>query len=336
MAIAYRAHFALIRNPLVSSDGRHISATYGFLNALFKIVKDENPDFLAVAFDAKEKTFRHERYPEYKATREKMPFEMRPQIQWIKDLLAAMNIPMIEKPGFEADDIIGTLAKRAEKEDIDTYMVSGDKDFMQLVSEHIYLYSPATGKRPLTVYDPKGVKEKWGVAPENIIDLLGLMGDSSDNIPGVKGVGEKTAVKYLNTFGSLDNLLDSLDEIKNEKARNKLIEEADMARLSRELATIDINVPMELEWTDMKADGNFDEAELLKQLKELELYRFIKELGLELESGESSEDAKSKEDEKSIVDNDQEYVLCDSVESVKALAKKLSKQKVFSFDTDII
>ena len=145
MAIAYRAHFALIRNPLVTSDGRHISAAYGFLNALLKIVRDESPDYLAVAFDSKEKTFRHKKYPDYKATREKMPFEMRPQIQWIKDILAAMNIPMIEIPGFEADDIIGTLARRAESEKIDTYMVSGDKDFMQLVNDHIFLYAPATG-----------------------------------------------------------------------------------------------------------------------------------------------------------------------------------------------
>lgn len=287
MAIAYRAHFALIRNPLVTSDGRHISATYGFLNALLKIVRDEDPDYLAVAFDSKEKTFRHEKFPEYKATREKMPFEMRPQIQWIKDILAAMNIPMIEMPGYEADDIIGTLAKKAEKEGKDTYMVSGDKDFMQLVTDHIYLYSPATGQRPLTVYDPEGVEKKWGVPPEKIIDLLGLMGDSSDNIPGIKGVGEKTAVKFLKTHGSLDGLLAAAPDIANEKTRNKLLEEGDTARLSRELATIDVNVPMTIEWRDMKADGDFNRDELLKQLKDLELYKFVKDLGIESEiSGE--------------------------------------------------
>ena len=297
MAIAYRAHFALIRNPLVTSDGRHISATYGFLNALLKIVRDESPDYLAVAFDSKEKTFRHKKYPDYKATREKMPFEMRPQIQWIKDILSAMNIPIIEMPGFEADDIIGTLARRAESEKIDTYMVSGDKDFMQLVSDHIFLYAPATGKRPLTIYDKAGVEEKWGVPPENIIDLLGLMGDSSDNIPGVKGVGEKTAVKYLQKYGSMDALLEAASDIPNEKQRDNLLEEADMARLSRELATIDVNVPMKLEWRDMQVNADYERKELKEQLQDLELYKFIRDLGLEekeADSGRKGEEGKKK------------------------------------------
>lgn len=331
MAIAYRAHFALIRSPLVTSDGRHISATYGFLNALFKIIRDEDPNYLVVAFDAKEKTFRHERYPEYKATREKMPFEMRPQIQWIKDILAAMNIPMIEIPGYEADDIIGTLAKYAEKEGIDTYMVSGDKDFMQLVNDHVFLYAPATGKRPLTIYNAEAVKEKWGVAPENIIDLLGLMGDSSDNIPGVKGVGEKTAVKYLKKFGSLDNLLNSLDDIQSEKARNTLIEDADMARLSRELATIDTAVPMTIKLSDMDTKEDFNKPELLKQLEKLELFKFIRDLGLkdELESAKKSD---SKEVQNS--ENKQDYQLCDTLRKVKDLAAKLKNQNVFAFDTE--
>ena len=332
MAIAYRAHFALIRNPLVTSDGRHISATYGFLNALLKIVRDESPDYLAVAFDSKEKTFRHKKYPDYKATREKMPFEMRPQIQWIKDILSAMNIPIIEMPGFEADDIIGTLARRAESEKIDTYMVSGDKDFMQLVNDHIFLYAPATGKRPLTIYDKAGVKEKWGVPPENIIDLLGLMGDSSDNIPGVKGVGEKTAVKYLQKYGSMDALLEAAPDMSNEKQRDKLLEEADMARLSRELATIDVNVPMKLEWRDMRADSDFDREELIKQLKDLELYKFIRDLRLESEIA----DEESIDSRQSTVETNakQNYICCDTPEKVKDLAVKLEKQSVFAFDTE--
>ncbi|MEA3392960.1 MAG: 5'-3' exonuclease H3TH domain-containing protein, partial [Candidatus Marinimicrobia bacterium] len=336
MAIAYRAHFALIRNPLVTSDGRHISATYGFLNALLKIVRDESPDYLAVAFDSKEKTFRHKKYPDYKATREKMPFEMRPQIQWIKDILSAMNIPMIEIPGFEADDIIGTLARRAESEKIDTYMVSGDKDFMQLVSDHIFLYAPATGKRPLTIYDKAGVEEKWGVPPENIIDLLGLMGDSSDNIPGVKGVGEKTAVKYLQKYGSMDALLEAAPDISNEKQRNKLLEEADMARLSRELATIDVNVPMKLEWRDMQADSDFNREELLKHLKELELYKFVKDLGLESEIAEGEKRSKGEGEKErwGEEERNQKYVCCDTLEKVKDLAEKLKKQDVFAFDTE--
>lgn len=346
MAIAYRAHFALIRNPLVTSDGRHISAAYGFLNALLKIVRDESPDYLAVAFDSKEKTFRHKKYPDYKATREKMPFEMRPQIQWIKDILSAMNIPIIEMPGFEADDIIGTLARRAESEKIDTYMVSGDKDFMQLVSDHIFLYAPATGKRLLTIYDKAGVEEKWGVPPESIIDLLGLMGDSSDNIPGVKGVGEKTAVKYLQKYGSLDALLKAAPDISNEKQRDKLLEEADIARLSRDLATIDVNVPMKIEWRDMQADSDFNREELLKHLKELELYKFIKDLGLEEKEAKRGREGKKRkgEGEKRKGEGEKErwgeeerkqkYICCDTPKKVKDIAEKLQKRNVFALDTE--
>ena len=341
MAIAYRAHFALIRNPLVTSDGRHISAAYGFLNALLKIVKDESPDYLAVAFDSKEKTFRHEKYPDYKATREKMPFEMRPQIQWIKDILTAMNIPIIEIPGFEADDIIGTLAKRAEAENIDTYMVSGDKDFMQLVDDHIFLYAPATGKRPLTVYDKTGVEEKWGVPPESIIDLLGLMGDSSDNIPGVKGVGEKTAVKYLKSYGSLEALLAAAPDIPNEKQRDRLLEEADMARLSRELATIDVNVPMSITWRDMQVNEDYNRKELKEHLQELELFKFIRDMGLEKEGeekgreGEEGKRGKGEMEKRGSGEGGQErtaqtYICCDTIEKVKELATTLQKQDVFA------
>ena len=344
MAIAYRAHFALIRNPLVTSDGRHISAAYGFLNALLKIVKDESPDYLAVAFDSKEKTFRHEKYPDYKATREKMPFEMRPQIQWIKDILTAMNIPIIEIPGFEADDIIGTLAKKAEAENIDTFMVSGDKDFMQLVGEHIFLYAPATGKRPLTVYDKAGVEDKWGVPPESIIDLLGLMGDSSDNIPGVKGVGEKTAVKYLKTYGSLEALLAAAPDISNEKQRARLLEEADMARLSRELATIDVNVPMSITWRDMQVNEDYNRKELKEHLQELELFKFIRDMGLEKEEEEKEEGKRRRGEEEKRGSGEggeggeerstQKYICCDTVERVKELAHKLQKQDVFALDTE--
>jgi len=323
MAIAYRAHFALIREPLVTSDGRHISATYGFLNALFKIIKDESPDYLAVAFDSREKTFRHAKYPEYKATREKMPFEMRPQIQWIKDILQAMRIPMIEIPGYEADDVIGTLAKRAEKEGMDTFMVSGDKDFMQLVGPHIFLYAPATGKRPLTVYGQAQVEEKWGVDPEHITDLLGLMGDSSDNIPGVSGIGEKTAVKLLKEYGSLEELLSRTDRISNPRMQEKLKQETDMARLSRELVTIDTGVPLKVRWEDMRVNADYQREVLLAKLQELELFKFIRDLGLENESPKMSE-----------AEEKQRYILCDDEKTIRELVAKLKKENVLSIDTE--
>ncbi|MDD4961534.1 MAG: 5'-3' exonuclease H3TH domain-containing protein, partial [Candidatus Marinimicrobia bacterium] len=323
MAIAYRAHFAMIREPLVTSDGKHVSATYGFLNALFKILRDEAPDYLAVAFDAREKTFRHKKFPAYKATREKMPLEMRPQIQWIKDILQAMNIPILEIPGYEADDVIGTLALRASGENMETYMVSGDKDFMQLVTDRIFLYAPATGNRPLTLYGKEEVKKKWGVGPEHIVDLLGLMGDSSDNIPGVKGIGEKTAVKLLSEFGNLDNLLNAADSVTNTRIREKLLEEADAARLSRELVTIDTKVPLNVSWEDMHIRGDYKREELRTKLAGLELFKFIRDLGLETEN--NSED-------KAV--NEQRYILYDEDDSIRELCKKLKKEKCLSVDTE--
>ena len=189
-AMLYRSHFALIRNPLINSKGMHTSALFGFINQVLKLIRKEKPDFLMAAFDSPKKTFRHERYPEYKATREKMPEEMREQLPYLWKLLKAMKIPTLEQPGFEADDIIGTLAVRANEKNLDTFIVSGDKDFMQLVNDNIFLYSPSGRQSEIKIYDKSGVKDKWGVPPEMIIDLLGLMGDSSDNVPGVMGVGE--------------------------------------------------------------------------------------------------------------------------------------------------
>jgi DNA polymerase I len=323
MAIAYRAHFALIRELLVTSDGRHVSAAYGFFNALFKILRDESPDYLAVAFDARGKTFRHEMFPEYKATREKMPLEMRPQISWIKDILNAMRIPILEIPGYEADDVIGTLVQRASREGIKSFMVSGDKDFMQLVKDHIYLYAPATGKRPLIVYGEKEVKEKWGVDPGHIIDLLALMGDSSDNIPGIRGIGEKTAVKLLKEFGSLQSLLDDPSAVKNTKIREKLSNEAEMAKLSRELVTINTEVPLQISWKDMQVNTDYDRDALRNKLQDVELFKFIRDLGLDKDAAEAQNS-----------DNQQEYVLCDDDEELKKLIQRLKKQKTLSIDTE--
>ncbi|MDD3965884.1 MAG: DNA polymerase I [Candidatus Neomarinimicrobiota bacterium] len=323
MAIAYRAHFALIREPLVTSDGKHVSATYGFLNALFKILRDESPDYLAVAFDSREKTFRHTRYPAYKATREKMPLEMRPQIQWIKNILQAMNVPILEIPGYEADDVIGTLVQRAAGEDMLSYMVSGDKDFMQLVSDRIFLYAPATGNRPLTVYGVAEVKEKWGVEPAQIIDLLGLMGDSSDNVPGVKGIGEKTAVKFLSEYGTMENLLNAAGSIANARIREKILQDADAARLSRELVTIDTEVPLKVSWEDMRVRGDYRREPLREELRRLELYKFIRDLGLEEEG--------AKKENKS---GEPQYILCDEDQKVRELCDELQKVKAISVDTE--
>ncbi len=317
MAIAYRAHFAMIRNPLVTSDGRHVSATYGFITSILKIIDNEKPDYFAVVFDAKEKTFRHEMYPAYKATREKMPFELRPQINWIKDILDAMNIPFLELSGFEADDIIGTLAVKGEEEKLDVFIVSGDKDFMQLINEHIFLYSPATGKKELKIYDSKEVEKKWGIKPNQIVDLLALMGDSSDNVPGVPGIGEKSAVKLLKKYGSFENIFNNAENETNTRIRNGLLENSVLGKLSKKLVTIDTEVKIDSNWEDIKF-GEYNNEKLVEYLRKMEFYSLIDHLNLEKNS-------KPKK---------QNYHTIDTNEKFEAFVEKLNRQKIFSFDTE--
>ena len=276
-AMLYRSHFALIRNPLINSKGMHTSALFGFTNQVLKLIRKEKPDYLMAAFDTSKKTFRHEMYPEYKATREKMPEEMREQLPYLWKLLKAMKIPTLEQPGFEADDIIGTLAVRANESNLDTYIVSGDKDFMQLVNDHIFLYSPSGRQSDIKIYDKDAVKDKWGVPPEKIIDLLGLMGDSSDNVPGVMGVGEKTAVKLLNEYGTLENALDHADEVKNKRAREGLQSGRENALLSQDLVTIDVNMNIDSNFEEMVTDG-FNVNELNTLFHELEFQALINQI----------------------------------------------------------
>ena len=244
-AILYRAHFALIRNPLITSYGFHTSALFGFSNHLLKIIKEERPDFLVCAFDSKEKTFRHKMYSDYKANRPEMPEELQKQLPHLWELLDAMNIPVLKKPGFEADDIIGTITESVSKEKVESYIVSGDKDFMQLINDEIFLYTPGKRNSSPVIYDAKGVLEKWGLPPEKIIDLLSLMGDSSDNVPGVAGVGVKTAVKLLQEYGGLDRVFENTDKITNKRVHNGLINCKDDAYLSKELVTIVKEVQLE-------------------------------------------------------------------------------------------
>ena len=196
-AMLYRAHYAMIRNPLITSYGLPTSALFGFLNQLFRILNKENPDYIATIFDRKEKTFRHKKYPDYKANRDPMPEELQVQLPHLWKLIDALEIVNLSKKGYEADDIIGTLAVDGTKNDLEVFIVSGDKDFMQLINDNVFLYAPGTKNKPDKIYDKDGVKDRWGVPPEKIIDLFGLMGDSSDNIPGVLGVGPKSAMKLI-------------------------------------------------------------------------------------------------------------------------------------------
>ncbi len=299
-AMLYRSHFALIRNPLINSKGMHTSALFGFINQVLKLIRKEKPDFLMAAFDSPKKTFRHERYPEYKATREKMPEEMREQLPYLWKLLKAMKIPTLEQPGFEADDIIGTLAVRANEKNLDTFIVSGDKDFMQLVNDNIFLYSPSGRQSEIKIYDKSGVKDKWGVPPEMIIDLLGLMGDSSDNVPGVMGVGEKTAVKLLKEYGTLENALDHADEVKNKRAREGLQSGREKALLSQELVTIDTNMNIDSNFEEMATDG-FDVNELEGLFHELEFQALINQIK-SFKSEVPSQNEESEKDYKTLLD----------------------------------
>jgi DNA polymerase-1 len=330
-AIFYRAHFAFIRNPLINSKGENTSATFGFINSILKIIKDENPDYLAVIFDSKAPTFRHKMYPEYKSTRAKMPDELVLQLPRIRQATEALNLPTMELEGYEADDIIGTLAKKAEKRGMEVWIVSGDKDMFQLVSERIKIYNPQKGSQPPVKLDPKGVEEKFGVPPEKVIDALTLMGDSSDNIPGIRGIGPKTALSLLDEFGSVDTILKSADKIRSRATREKVRNNVESARLSRKLVIIDTNAPVEFSPDEVeRKEINFKKAK--EFFLEMEFYRLLEELAkqtgeldLQLDTApESSRPSASK----SI------YVCIDTIDELKKLVAELSSKAEIAVDTE--
>lgn len=278
MALVYRAHFAFMARPIVNSKGQNTSAVYGFTNTLLELLENRNPSHIAVAFDTKAPTARHERYPEYKAQREEMPEDLALAIPNVKRLLAAMNIPVLELDGFEADDIIGTLARKAEAQGYDEiYMVTPDKDYGQLVDEHTYMYKPGRKGGEVEILGIPEIRAQWGIErTDQVIDILGLMGDSSDNIPGVPGIGPKTAQKLIAEFGTVDNLLANADQVKG-KISDKLKENADMARLSRELVEINCAVPLELQPDDLIL-GKRSDSELQVFLQEMEFNSIGKRL----------------------------------------------------------
>ena len=246
MALAYRAHFAFIRSPLTNRHGVLVSAVYGFLLAMDAILDKEDPEEIVVVFDAPGPTFRHERFPDYKATREKMPEELVPQLEWIRQVVESLGIAFVSVPRFEADDVIGTLAVEGAQAGKDVWIVSGDKDMLQLVGDHIKLYNVMKpGQSAVELIGAEETIEKFGVPPEQVIDLLGLMGDSSDNVPGVPGVGPKRAMQLITEHGSLEGALEAGPTLKQKKLSQNLVEFAEQARLSRELVTIDTAVPLE-------------------------------------------------------------------------------------------
>lgn len=260
MALIYRAHFAFITNPIRTSDGVNTSALYGFANTLLDIINNQKPTHLAVAFDNSAPTPRHEMFPAYKAQREEMPEDISLAIPNVKRLLKAMNIPQLERDGYEADDIIGILAARADAAGLDTFMVTPDKDFGQLVTEHVKIYKPGRQGSDVEILGPKEVCERWGIErPEQVIDILGIMGDTVDNIPGVKGFGEKTATSLIKQFGSVENLLENIGQLKG-KQKEKLEASRDDVVLSKKLATIMHDAPFDAELDGLVMKGYDDEA----------------------------------------------------------------------------
>ena len=256
---------------LTNSEGLHTNAVYGFLNIMFKILDEEKADYLAVAFDLKAPTFRHKRYAEYKGTRKPMPQELHQQVPLIQEMLTAMEIPLLMLEGYEADDLLGTVAKRAEKEGLEVSVVSGDRDLLQLATDHIQIRIPKTKRTGTEIedYHTAEVVEKYQVTPVQIIDLKALMGDASDNIPGIPGVGEKTASKIIAAYGSIENAYAHVEEIKPNKAKESLKNHYDLAQLSKELATINTDSPIDFELEKARIGELYTEAafELCKRLE---------------------------------------------------------------------
>jgi len=284
MALAYRAYFSMIARPLINSKGVNTSAIYGFVLSLMKIL-DEHPDHIAVVFDTPQPTFRHKLFPEYKATRQKMPEDLAASLKGLKEVVQAFNTPIIELPGFEADDVIGTLARRAEKEKVLSYLVTGDKDFMQLISPLIKMYKPGKSGSDIEIVEEAGVREKFGVLPEQVIDVLGLIGDKSDNVPGVPGIGEKTAIPLIQKYGNMDELYLHIDEIPQKGVREKLQTHKELALLSRKLVTIDTNAPVPIDFHQLRSKPR-DVAKLKELFTELEFKSFVAKLDAEKASAD--------------------------------------------------
>lgn len=324
-ALFYRAYFAFIRNPLINSKGENTSATFGFVNSLLKIINEEKPDYIAIAFDTKQPTFRHEMYPEYKSTRAKMPDELVEQLPRIRQATEALNIPYYELEGYEADDIIGTMAKRAENEGLEVWCVTGDKDFFQLVSDNIKIYNPKGSSGEPDRYGPDEVKAKFGVYPDKVTDKLALMGDSSDNVPGIPGIGPKTADSLLEQFGSLDSVLENYEAVKAKGTRQKIADHSDSARISRELVIIKTDVPVEYNLEDIrKKEINY---ELAKDLfLQLEFNRLLKSLLPESDTADIEETAPAA--------TAADYRRLSSVNELKDLVKRLSNVKEIAVDTE--
>ncbi|MDP2235277.1 MAG: DNA polymerase I [Bacteroidales bacterium] len=352
MALIYRAYFALNKNPRITSKGLNTSAILGFTNTLYEILKNEKPTHIGVAIDTMAPTQRHTDFVAYKANREKMPEDIEKSLPYIVEIIKGFNIPLLFVDGFEADDVIGTLAKKAEKAGFLTYMMTPDKDFGQLVSENIYMYKPAKSGESAIIWGVQEVCERYGIErPEQLIDILGLMGDASDNIPGVPGIGEKTAIKLISEYGSVENLLEKTAEQKG-KLKENLEQFRSQAIQSKQLATIITDVPIEFEPDFLTTDQ--PDMELLGTLfEELEFRTFAKRMYADAfqQSNTASPKTNSEpnlfsdldpeevqemmvSDKKTIQDTGHNYMLVEGTDEIKKLVEELLKHDECCFDTE--
>ncbi len=347
MALAYKGYYAFISRPLTTASGEPTSAVFGFLNQLFKIIEDTKPDYLAVGFDSKEKTFRHELYENYKSSRQAMPEDMIPQIQRIKEIIEAFNIPLYILPGYEADDLIGTAVKEAEQKGFDCYAITPDKDYIQLISPNIRVVKPGKSTDEIVILDEDRVREEMGFEPIQMIDYLALVGDASDDIPGVAGIGPKTALPLIQKFKTLENIYKNLDKIDKTGIVNKLTDNKENAFLSKELATIKTDTPFHMNFDEAKFH-NPDLEKLFKIFAELEFKSFANKLrklfvDKDIEKPQEKVEEPPKTEviteemikEMSVFDKSKvKYKLIISYKDAKELAGKLSECELFVFDTE--
>lgn len=348
-ALIYRAYYALIKNPRINSKGFNTSAVLGFVNTLEDVLKKENPTHIGIAFDPAGPTFRHEAFEQYKAQREETPEVIRLSVPIIKDIIRAYNIPILEVPGYEADDVIGTLATEAGKRGIRTYMMTPDKDYGQLVSEYVFMYRPKYGDKEFDVMGVEEVKAKFNIqSPTQVIDMLGLMGDASDNIPGCPGVGEKTAQKLIAQFGSIENLLANTDQLKG-SIKTKVETNREQIEFSKFLATIKTDVPIALDMDALKRETPNEEA-LRKIFEEME-FRTLMERVFKNEkkttptpaapqadlfgffADENTDEIKNSNLTR-LEDLSYDYQLIDTEEKRQELLQKILTKEIFSLDTE--
>ena len=348
-ALIYRSYFAFINAPRINSKGLNTSAMFGFVNTLEQLLKTEKPTHIAIAFDMKGPTFRHDMFPDYKANRDEMPEDLRKSIPYIRDIIKGYQIPILEKAGFEADDVIGTLAKVAEKKGFQVFMVTPDKDYAQLVSPNIFMYKPKRMGNEMEILGVEQVCENFQIQnPLQVIDILGLMGDASDNIPGCPGIGPKTAMKLVGEFGGIDGVYQNLEQLKG-KQKESLATFEEQVRLSRKLAEIILDVPVEFNQEDLLLSIP-DTAKLRELFLELEFRTMAEKLGsaaakpieaapLAFAQGTLFSEVEqtlpeSYSEQSNLNSTDHHYVLINSEEKIKELVGTLSLQKAFCFDTE--